>query len=359
MMYHNKGFLFLNDDNFLTFSFRFSLLLDLVVLPIATDALPVPRNNQSSNYVLAGNILLWRPYFFHYQCMVDHPQTATPVSVRSHSSPRLIIIMKLSSAAASILFATCGGVSTMFNPSSFVAAKEHSPPPRLIVTSSNTTTTTTTTNCPSILDFATRGDIKCNTVASMEWFLTTKEGIESLQGLTKGLRLEQIRQPKGTKPNSDHDVMTVSSVVGDEDEIRPLNSNNSKNKKSSSDKGGVPTVTPISPYGETVSSKCSPYLKDPLIDCETIGSMLWFLTTDEGIASLQGMVDGMEAERIVQRHAIISIFKDFNMMMTSKESEHRELGISFITTRTFDECDMEGITCNSSGKITKIELSKC
>ena len=137
-----------------------------------------------------------------------------------------------------------------------------------------------------------------------------------------------------------------------------MNSNRSnKNKKSSSNKGSVPTVTPISPFGGTVSSKCSPYLKDPLIDCETIGSMLWFLTTDEGIASLQGMADGMEAERIVQRHAIISIFKDFNMMMTSKESENRELGISFITT--FNECDMDEITCNNSGKITKIELSKC
>jgi hypothetical protein len=219
----------------------------------------------------------------------------------------------------------------------------------------------TTTSCPSTLvDFVTRDDIKCDTVASMEWFLTTKEGIESLQGLTTGLRLEQIRQPKGTRTirsNFDHHALAVSSVVGDEDEDRPLNSNRSnKNKKSSSNKGSVPTVTPISPFGGTVSSKCSPYLKDPLIDCETIGSMLWFLTTDEGIASLQGMVEGMDAERIVQRHAIISIFKDFNMMMTSKESENRELGISFITT--FNECDMDEITCNNSGKITKIELSK-
>ena len=221
----------------------------------------------------------------------------------------------------------------------------------------------TTTNCPSTpLDFVTR-DIKCDTVASMEWFLTTKEGIESLQGLTKGLRLEQIRQTKGTstiRRNFDHHALTVSSVVGDEDENRPFNSinNNNNEKSSSSNKVSVPTVAPISPYAETVSSKkCSPYLKDPLIDCDTIGSMLWFLTTDEGIASLQGMADGMEAERIVQRHAIISIFKDFNMMMTSKESENRELGISFITT--FNECDMDEITCNNSGKITKIELSKC
>ena len=262
--------------------------------------------------------------------------------------------MKLSSAAASILFATCGGVSTEFNPSLFVAAEEHDSPTRLIVTN---TSSNTTSDCPSTLDFVTRGDIKCDTVASMEWFLMTKEGIESLQGLTKGLSLDQIQQPKGIKPNSGHDVLvTVSSVVlGDEDENRPLNSNSSKDKKSSSDKGGVPTVTPISPYGETGSSKCFPYLKDPLIDCETIGSMLWFLTTDEGIASLQGMVEGMDAERIVQRHAILSIFKDFNMMTNGKMTEDRKLGISF----AFNECDLDEITCNSSGKITKIELSKC
>jgi hypothetical protein len=186
--------------------------------------------------------------------------------------------------------------------------------------------------------------------------LTTKEGLVSLQGLTKGLSLEQIgqRQKVVTSTNNSDHVLTASSV--DEDDYHPLNSNSNNKKRTPSDNSGVPIVAPISPSGEMVSSKCSPYLKDPLlINCETIGSMLWFLTTDEGIASLQGMVDGMEADRIVQRHAIISIFKDFNMTMTTKDTKNRKLGISFV----FNECDLEGITCNSRGKITKIELSKC
>jgi hypothetical protein len=61
---------------------------------------------------------------------------------------------------------------------------------------SSTSTTITTNDCPSstLLDFITpHEDIKCDTVAVMEWFLTTKEGILSLQGLTKGLSLEQIQ----------------------------------------------------------------------------------------------------------------------------------------------------------------------
>jgi len=239
-------------------------------------------------------------------------------------------------------------------------------------TSSTSSSTTITTNdCPSsTLDFITpHEDIKCDTVAVMEWFLTTKEGILSLQGLTKGLSLEQIQQQeivtsRKTTNCGDHVLTAASPVVLDADDNRPLNSNNNNKKKatsSSNTNGGVPTVAPISRTGEEIMlSKCSPYLKDPLIaGCDTIASMIWFLTKDEGIASLQGMVDGMDPERIVQRHAIISIFKDFNMMITTtnKETDHaRMLGISFV----FNECDMEGITCDSTNqKITKIELSKC
>lgn len=82
--------------------------------------------------------------------------------------------------------------------------------------------------------------------------------------------------------------------------------------------------------------------------------MLWFLTTDEGIASLQGLTGGLDTKRIIQREAIISVLKDFKIS-SAKKSIERKLAVSF----EGDECDWNGITCNENGHIIKIELSKC
>jgi hypothetical protein len=163
----------------------------------------------------------------------------------------------------------------------------------------------------------------------MEWFLTTNEGIASLQGLTSGLSLEQIRQR-----TANSDVLTLS--FDDADDNRILKK---KKKKKKSSKAGAPTMEPTSP-GEMVSN-CARFLNDPSINCDTIASMTWFLTTDEGIASLQGLVEGMDAERIVQRNAMALIFKEFNIEVQG------------------NECDWTGISCNPlTGKVIKIELRK-
>lgn len=124
--------------------------------------------------------------------------------------------------------------------------------------------------------------VMCDAVVGMEWFLTTKEGIGLLQGLTTGLTLEQIKQkttdPLEDKPPPGND--TDNTI-----EDRAL-------KKKKSPKPGTPTNAPTAP-GDKVS-KCAPYLNDPSFDCGAIASMMWFLTTDEGIASLQGLTNGMD-----------------------------------------------------------------
>lgn len=69
--------------------------------------------------------------------------------------------------------------------------------------------------------------------------------------------------------------------------------------------------------------------------------MVWFLTTDEGVASLQGLTEGLDSERIIQREAIISVLKDLKISSANDG----------------DECDWNGITCNEIGHIIKIELN--
>lgn len=95
--------------------------------------------------------------------------------------------------------------------------------------------------------------VNCNHVKSMKWFLNTKKGIASLQGLTRGLSLDQIK--KRTTKLMDASLSTDGFVKEQED--RTLKKKKSKSSKATDS----PTSAPTLPL-EKLSS-CARHLKDP------------------------------------------------------------------------------------------------